>query len=297
MESLPRLSAARVPLTREVLVVASDGTPRRVPLAAERALTLYVDRQELVTLMTLGQEPELLALGYLLNQGLVAGASEVESITLDWEVGAAAVRTVRGVSGLAGKLAKRTVTTGCGQGTVFGDWLDRVAPLPPATAESEAGSVAHATLVRILDTMRRLPSIHREAGSVHGTALWRVRGANGANGANGDEGPQMLVHIEDVGRHNAVDTVAGWMAMNGATGTDCWLYTTGRLTSEMVLKAAHLRLPLVVSRNGATAMGQQLAEQLNLTLIGRASGERYLCYSGAERLALAVPSPPVAVGR
>lgn len=278
----PRLTAARAPLTRDVLVVAADGSRKHLPLAAERALALYLDRQELVTLMTLGQEPELLALGYLLNQGLVQSAADVESITVDWEVSAAAVRLVRGVSGLAARLAKRTVTTGCGQGTVFGDWLDRVPPLPPA--DLGAGSVQHAVLAALLDQMRRLPSIHREAGSVHGTALWQVRGAQVA-----DE-PRMLVHIEDVGRHNAVDTVAGWMAMNGAAGADCWLYTTGRLTSEMVLKAAHLRIPLVVSRNGATAMGQELAERLNLTLIGRASGERYLCYSGAERLA-AVAAP------
>ncbi|MBI5716449.1 MAG: formate dehydrogenase accessory sulfurtransferase FdhD [Burkholderiales bacterium] len=286
---LPRLTAAHVPLTRDVLVVSADGSRRQVPLAAERALTLYVDRQELVTLMTLGQEPELLALGYLLNQGLVASATEIESITVDWDVAAAAVHTRHGVSGLAERLARRTVTTGCGQGTVFGDWLDRVPPLPPAT--QDAGSVEHAVLVQLLDAMRALPSIHREAGSVHGTALWQVQQAQQAQRESGGLGaagePQMLVHVEDVGRHNAVDTVAGWMAMEGVAGEGCWLYTTGRLTSEMVLKAAQLRIPLVVSRNGATAMGQQLAEQLHLTLIGRAGGGRYLCYSGAERLRLA----------
>lgn len=283
---LPRLTAAHVPLTRDVLVVSADGSRRLMPLAAERALTLYVDSQELVTLMTLGQEPELLALGYLLNQGLVHSAAEVESITVDWDVAAAAVRTRHGVGGLAERLARRTVTTGCGQGTVFGDWLDRVPPLPPA--EGDAGSVEHAVLVRLLDAMRGLPSIHREAGSVHGTALWQVRQVRQVRGAVAPDGAsQMLVHVEDVGRHNAVDTVAGWMAMERVAGEDCWLYTTGRLTSEMVLKAAQLRIPLVVSRNGATAMGQQLAEQLHLTLIGRASGGRYLCYSGAERLRLA----------
>jgi FdhD protein len=275
-----------------VLVVSADGSRRLMPLAAERALTLYVDSQELVTLMTLGQEPELLALGYLLNQGLVHSAAEVESITVDWDVAAAAVRTRHGVSGLAERLARRTVTTGCGQGTVFGDWLDRVPPL--RAAEDDAGSVEHAALVRLLDAMRALPSIHREAGSVHGTALWQMRQVRPVRqplqvraGVSADGEPQMLVHVEDVGRHNAVDTVAGWMAMEGVAGEDCWLYTTGRLTSEMVLKAAQLRIPLVVSRNGATAMGQQLAEQLHLTLIGRASGGRYLCYSGAERLRLA----------
>jgi len=260
---------------REAVVVAHDGSRRPIQLAAERPLTLYVDRRELVTLMTLGQEPELLALGYLLNQGLVESAAEVDSVTVDWDVAAAAVRTVQGDLGeaaLAERLARRTVTTGCGQGTVFGDWLQRASPLPPAHAAP--GSVPHEALVGLLDAMRRLPSVHRDAGSVHGTALWR-------------EG-RMLVHVEDVGRHNAVDTVAGWMAMNGIDGAGCWLYTTGRLTSEMVLKAAHLRVPVVISRNGATAMGQELAERLELTLIGRASGQRYLCYSGAARL---VPGP------
>lgn len=265
---LPRLTTARAPLTRAALVLAQDGSQRPIQLAAERALTLYVDNQELVTLMTLGQEPELLALGYLLNQALVQGAEEVESITVDWDVAAAAVRTVHGVRGLAERLERRTVTTGCGQGTVFGDWLQRVPPLPAAAAAP--GSVEHAALVHLLEAMRAHPSVHREAGSVHGTALWR--------------GGRMLVHVEDVGRHNAVDTVAGWMAMERVDGADCWLYTTGRLTSEMVLKAAHLRVPVVVSRNGATAMGQELADRLELTLIGRASGQRYLCYSGAARL-------------
>lgn len=287
---LPRLTAARAPLTRDVTVVAHDGSRRRIALAAERALTLYVDRHELVTLMTLGQEPELLALGYLLNQRLVQGIGEIESVTVDWEVGAAAIRTVQGLHDLADKLARRTVTTGCGQGTVFGDWLQQVAPLARASTAvagaGAAGGVPHTALVQLLGAMRGLPSVHRDAGSVHGTALWRA--------ARNATAPAMLVHIEDVGRHNAIDTVAGWMAMNGVDGNGCWLYTTGRLTSEMVLKAAHLRIPVVVSRNGATAMGQQLAERLNLTLIGRANGQRYLCYAGAGRLegvSAAAPAP------
>ncbi|MCW5634977.1 MAG: formate dehydrogenase accessory sulfurtransferase FdhD [Rubrivivax sp.] len=277
---------------REAVAVASDGTRRTIQLAAERALALYVDRQEVVTLMTLGQEPELLALGYLLNQGLVANVGEVESVSVDWDVAAAAVRTRAGVGSLAERLARRTVTTGCGQGTVFGDWLQRVPPLPAPAADTP--TVAHESLVSLLDAMRRLPSVHRDAGSVHGTALWRAahepaRPPEGlmpereARRCSGE--PEMLVHVEDVGRHNAVDTVAGWMAMHAVPGEACWLYTTGRLTSEMVLKAASLRIPLVVSRNGATAMGQQLAESLNLTLIGRAGGQNYLCYAGAARLA------------
>jgi FdhD protein len=274
--ALPRLTAARLPLTRAATVTDAEGRTQHVQLAGERPLTVYVDRQELVTLMTLGQAPELLALGYLLNQGLVAAASEVESVTVDWQVAAAAVRTRHGVSGFAQRIARRTVTTGCGQGTVFGDWQDRMPPLPPAVP----ASVPHAALVHLLRAMRERPSVHRDAGSVHGTALWPAGGS------------EPLVHVEDVGRHNAVDTVAGWMAMNGVAGHDCWLYTTGRLTSEMVLKAAHLRIPVVISRNGATAMGQELAERLNVTLVGRANGQRYLCYSGAERLVPAHEAAP-----
>jgi FdhD protein len=278
---LPRLSTARAELTREASVVQADGSVRRIQLAAERPLALYVDRRELVTLMTLGQQPELLALGYLLNQGLIDSAREVESITVDWSVAAAAVRTHRGIGDIARRIARRTVTTGCGQGTVFGDWQDRVAPLP--APESAARSVPHEALAQLLDAMRRLPSVHRDAGSVHGTALWS---------AGGEAAGRMLVHIEDVGRHNAVDTIAGWMAMHEFGGDTCWLYTTGRLTSEMVLKAAHLRVPVVVSRNGATAMGQELAERLNVTLIGRANGRRWFCYSGAARLNTATRQAP-----
>jgi FdhD protein len=272
---LPTLTQARVPLTRATRVVDGDGQPRDIELPDERALTLFVDRQELVTLMTLGQEPELLALGYLLNQGLVASAAEIESVTVDWSVSAAAVRTRGGIADWAERTARRTVTSGCGQGTAFGALWDELQPLPPG------GVLQRSQLVALSARMRELPSVYARAGSVHGSALWR--------------GDQLLAHVEDVGRHNAIDTLAGWMALQGVDGAGLLLYTTGRLTSEMVLKAARLRVPLLVSRNGSSASGQALAERLRLTLIGRASGRRFLCYAGAERIGFDdVPQPAAA---
>ena len=274
MPLVPTLTQARVPLTRSTVVLDGEGRRREIELPDERALTLFVDRQELVTLMTLGQEPELLALGYLLNQGLVASAAEIESVTVDWSVNAAAVRTRGGIAGWAERTARRTVTSGCGQGTAFGQLWDGLEPLPAG------GSVSSQRLGELSAHMRELPSVYARAGSVHGSALW--------------QGERMLVHVEDVGRHNAIDTLAGWMAMQGFTGTGLLLYTTGRLTSEMVLKAARLRIPVLVSRNGSSASGQALAERLQLTLIGRASGRRFLCYSGAERIRFDSPVLPSA---
>jgi FdhD protein len=217
--------------------------------------------------MTLGAMPELLVLGYLRNQRLISSASEVESITVDWDVGAAAVHTHAGVADLAEKTARRVVTTGCGQGTVFGSVMDEIHTLrlPPP----EQARLRQSTLHRMLETMRQQDSIHRKAGSVHGCALF--------------QGGELCMFVEDVGRHNAIDTIAGWMALNGVDGADKSFYTTGRLTSEMVMKAAHLGVPIIVSRNGVTAMGHELAGQLGMALFGRASNRHFLCYTGAER--------------
>ncbi len=263
----PRLSAARVPLLREITVSDEFGARRPIFIPDERPLTVYVDRREIVTLMTLGALPELLVLGYLRNQRLVHDVREVESITVDWEVGAAAVRTHHGVADIEARTAQRIVTTGCGQGSVFGSAMDALAALPlapPAQARIRQG-----TLLRMLEVVRRQDSIHRRAGSVHGCALFR--------------GAELLMHVEDVGRHNAIDTIAGWMALHGVAGDDKAFYTTGRLTSEMVMKSAQLGVPIVVSRNGVTAMGHGLATQLGMALFGRASNRHFLCYCGAER--------------
>ena len=241
-----------------------------VSIPAERALTVYVDKRELVTLMTLGAHPELLVLGFLRNQRLVASRAEVESITVDWEVGAAAVKTRQGISDIEARTAKRVVTTGCGQGSVFGDLMAEVdsITLPAAT-------LSQAELYGIVNAIRLQETTYKSSGSVHGCALFH--------------GAEMLVFAEDVGRHNAIDTIAGWMWMNPEEkmrGADKVFYTTGRLTSEMVIKSAQMGVPIVVSRSGITQMGLDVAQRLGLCAIGRATNKRFLCYSGTNRLIL-----------
>ena len=263
----PRLTAARGELLRQIEVLDEYGERRTIHIPAERPLTVFVDKRELVTLMTLGASPELLVLGYLLNQRLVSSVAEVESITVDWEVGAAAVKTRAGIADLAAKTARRVVTTGCGQGTVFGDLMSQVGTLQlPSAANAR---IRQTTLHALLEQMRQRNSIHRKAGSVHGCALF--------------QGGTLLMCCEDVGRHNAIDTIAGWMGLHGIAGGDKTFYTTGRLTSEMVMKSAQMGVPIVVSRNGVTAMGHALAEQLGMTLFGRAANRHFLCYTGFER--------------
>ena len=263
----PRMTDARVPLLREIRIVDEYGQQRTIHIPAERPLTVFVDKRELVTLMTLGQLPELLVLGYLRNQRLVGSMDEVESITVDWEVGAAAVYTRHGLPQIEARTSRRVVTTGCGQGTVFGDLMGEVAGL--ALPPPEKARIRQSTLAAMLEVMRQQNSIHRQAGSVHGCALF--------------QGSQMLMFVEDVGRHNAIDTIAGWMWLNGVTGEDKAFYTTGRLTSEMVMKAAYMGVPIVVSRNGVTHMGHELATRLGMALFGRAANKHFLCYTGFER--------------
>jgi len=277
----PRLSAARAPLTREVEVVNEHGAHERVHIPAERDLTIYVDRRELVTLMTLGAQPELLVLGYLLNQRLVQGAADVESITVDWEVGAAAVKTHAGIDRIEERTAKKVVTTGCGQGSVFGELMadiDRV-QLPPTR-------MTQAQLYALVNAIRLQESTYKSAGSVHGCALFTLAGDE-AGGALAE----MRIFVEDVGRHNAIDTIAGWMAMQPGEGAQALgearvFYTTGRLTSEMVIKSAQMGVPIVVSRSGMTQMGYDVAQRVGLCAIGRATNRRFVCYAGAERLVL-----------
>jgi len=267
---LPYLTQARAPLTREVTALNEWGDVDTVSIPAERALTVYVDRRELVTLMTLGAQPELLVLGFLRNQRLVQSVQEIESITVDWDVGAAAVKTRQGISDIEARTAKRVVTTGCGQGSVFGDLMAEVDSLvlPAATLTQQQ-------LYGIVNAIRLQETTYKSSGSVHGCALFR--------------GEEMLVFVEDVGRHNAIDTIAGWMWMQpeqAMTGQDKVFYTTGRLTSEMVIKSAQMGVPIVVSRSGITQMGHDVAQRLGLCAIGRATNKRFLCYSGTERLLL-----------
>ena len=293
---LPCLTGARAPLTFETVAINEFGESTAISIPAERALTVYVDKRELVTLMTLGANPELLVLGYLRNQRLITSAMDIESITVDWDVGAAAVKSRQGIADIEAKTAKRVVTTGCGQGSVFGDLMGDIDSifLP-------AASITQAQLYGIVNAIRLKESTYKSAGSVHACALF--------------QGEELLIFVEDVGRHNAIDTIAGWMAMQGATaptlpaargslppeeanfsrsgpsknfddmqGADKVFYTTGRLTSEMVIKSAQMGVPIVISRSGITQMGHQLAQRLGLCAIGRATTRHFLCYSGTGRL-------------
>jgi FdhD protein len=271
LSGAPRLTQAQGTLLREITILDEYGDRRVIHIPVERPLTVFVDRRELVTLMTLGASPELLVLGWLINQRLVDALDEVESVTVDWDVAAAAVRTRAGIADLEARTARRVVTTGCGQGTVFGDAMEQLGALRLPDAAS--ARIRQGQLAAMLETMRQRNSVHRKAGSVHGCALFAGRGS----------GSEMLMFVEDVGRHNAIDTIAGWMAMHGVAGGDKVFYTTGRLTSEMVMKAAQMGVPIVVSRNGVTAMGHELATRLGMTLFGRAANRHFLCYCGFER--------------
>jgi FdhD protein len=266
---MPRLTEARAPLTREIETVNEHGEEGVVSIPAERPLTVYVDNRELVTLMTLGARPEWLVLGYLRNQRLINSVDEVESVTVDWEVGAAAVRTRSGIERIEERTATRVVTTGCGQGSVFGGLMDEIDSI-----SLPAASVTQSQLYGIVNAIRLQESTYKSAGSVHGCALFK--------------GEEMLLFIEDVGRHNAIDTIAGWMWLQAPAidSGDKVFYTTGRLTSEMVMKSAQMGIPVVVSRSGITQMGHHIAQRLGLCAIGRAANRRFLCYSAPQRLVL-----------
>ncbi len=275
MRSLPFLTQAQAPLTCDVSAINEFGEHISVSIPAERALTVYVDKRELVTLMTLGAHPELLVLGYLCNQRLIRDATEIESITVDWDVGAAAVKTRSGIADIEEKTSRRVVTTGCGQGSVFGGLMDDVEQiqLPVHTAMSQT------QLYALVNTIRLKETTYKSSGSVHACALFSL--------TTGE--PGMLLFVEDVGRHNAIDTIAGWMNMHpDAVSPDAGkvFYTTGRLTSEMVIKSAQMGVPIVVSRSGITQMGHQVAQKVGLCAIGRATNKRFLCYTHAQRLQL-----------
>ncbi len=272
-----RLTSASAPLTHEIVARDEYGHSRTLSIPAERALTVFVDKRELVTLMTLGAAPELLALGYLRNQRLVDSVGEIESITVDWDVHAAAVKTRGGIARFDEKTAKRVVTTGCGQGTVFGDLMGEIDSIHLAPADDPSARISQASLYGLLDAMRKQESTYKSAGSVHGCALFRQ--------------DEMLIFVEDVGRHNAIDTIAGWMWLHDVDGADKIFYTTGRLTSEMVMKSAQMGVPIVVSRSGITQMGHELAVRLGLALFGRATNRHFICYCGFDRFD-AEPEPP-----
>ena len=270
--SLPKLTQASAPLTREVEVINEKGEKAKMQIPAERDLTVYVDKRELVTLMTLGAKPELLVLGFLLNQRLVDSAQQIESITVDWDVNSAAVKTHSGIEKIEERTAKKVVTTGCGQGSVFGGLMDDI-----ETIELPAAQLTQTQLYGITEAIRQQETTYKSAGSVHGCALFK--------------GTQMLMFVEDVGRHNAIDTLAGWMAMQGISTNEAAaenepyvFYTTGRLTSEMVIKSAQMGIAIVVSRSGITQMGYDIAQRVGLCAIGRAVNKHFVAYTGSQRL-------------
>jgi FdhD protein len=268
----PKLSRASRALTFTVDALNERGERLPTAIAGEHPLTLYVDKREIVTLMTLGQAPEALAIGYLRNQRLVSSIEEIESVQVDWEVEAAAVTTFRGIEDLDGRMEKRTVTTGCGQGTVFGELMDEINDV----RLSDEAFITAETFYALLDAVRRNETVYKQAGAVHGCALFKDS--------------EMLNFVEDVGRHNAVDAIAGQMWLDRIDGADKIFYTTGRLTSEMVIKCAQMRIPILVSRSGLTQMGYEIAKQVGLTMIGRAQGKHYLLFTGGDRFRRTVTS-------
>jgi len=277
----PRITHASKPLTFEVEAINERGEAVATPIAGESPLTLYVDKREIVTLMTLGQAPEALAIGYLRNQRLVNSVDEIAAVQVDWETDSVAVTTRAGLRGIDEKMAKRTVTTGCGQGTVFGDLMDEI----DSVRLRDDVKLGEEGLHALLDAVRHKESIYKSAGAVHGCALAR-------NGANG---PEILYFVEDVGRHNAVDAIAGQMWLDGVDGSDKIFYTTGRLTSEMVIKTAQMRIPFLVSRSGLTKMGHEIAARIGITMIGRAAGgKHYLLFTGKHRFEKTVAPTMVA---
>ncbi|MGZ8155474.1 MAG: formate dehydrogenase accessory sulfurtransferase FdhD [Burkholderiales bacterium] len=276
MRMKPRISSASRPLTFEVEALNERGEVLPTSIAGEHPLTLYVDKREIVTLMTLGQAPEALALGYLRNQRLARSLDEIAEVQVDWETDAVAVTTRTPLEDLDARMSRRTVTTGCGQGTVFGSLMDEV----DAIRLREDVSLSEETLYALLDAVRRHETIYKSAGAVHGCAL--------ADGAD------ILYFVEDVGRHNAVDAIAGKMWLDDVDGSDKIFYTTGRLTSEMVIKAAQMQIPFLVSRSGLTRMGYDIASRVGITMLGRAVNQRYLLFTGRQRFVKSVSPTMIA---
>jgi FdhD protein len=270
----PLLTHAARPSTFAVRAVDETGAARDTPVAGEHPLTLYVDKHEVVTLMTLGAAPEALAIGYLRNQRLLERIEDIVAVQVDWDVGAVVVKTRHGLADFAERTQKRTTTSGCGQGTMFGDLMDDIERVRlPAGA-----TLTQATLYALLDRVRLHETIYKQAGAVHGCAL-----------ATNEPGrSEILAFVEDVGRHNAVDAIAGQMWLDRIDGGDKIFYTTGRLTSEMVIKAAQMGIPFLVSRSGLTQMGHAIAEKVGITMIGRATNRHFLLFTGGERFRAAL---------
>ena len=255
---------ARPGLTRAVTGIDQTGAPTRISVVEERPLTIYLNSREIVTAMTIGDYPEYLALGFVRNQGMLAEGDVVTGVDYDDELDVVVVRTATQTDHEE-KLQKKTRTSGCAVGTVFGDMMEGLDGLALPRTEFRTS-----WLYALANQINRTPSLYLEAGAIHGTVLCHR--------------DQPLVYMEDVGRHNAVDKIAGWMFQTGTEAADKILYTTGRLTSEMVIKTALMGIPVLASRSGFTAWGVEIAQQVGLTLIGRMRGQRFVCLSGEDRL-------------
>ena len=271
----PQLTDAAKPATFEVEAYNERGEMVPTSVAGEHPLTLYLDKREIVTLMTLGHAPEALAIGYLRNQRLVNSIEEISAVQVDWETESVAITTdKKSFKPVEEKIRKRTVTSGCGQGTMFGDLMEEVETI---NLRKDV-TLSDANLFLLLEKVRKHETIYKQAGAVHGCALATLEG-------------EILMFVEDVGRHNAVDAIAGFMWLDAIDGSDKLFYTTGRLTSEMVIKCAQMRIPFLVSRSGLTHMGHAIAAKTGITMLGRASGRHYLAFTGKERLVRTVPQP------
>lgn len=261
---LPQLTNAGLDATASVTSYNEYNQAIEGSIAVERALTIYLDKREVVTLMTLGNHPELLILGWLRNQRLIEDIETIKAIQVDWETDSVAITTYAGVEDLDSKLSHKTVTTGCGQGTMFGDLMENIDKI-----SLQQPPLKQSTIYGLLKSLNEYNEVYKSAGAVHGCALC-------------SESLGIEQFIEDVGRHNAVDAIAGYMWLNDLQGEGKLFYTTGRLTSEMVIKVALMEIPVLLSRSGITRMGLEIAQKVGVTLIARAKGRHFMVYHGRE---------------
>ena len=251
--------------TQKVLVKDEYKNTRELNIAEERPLTIYVDSYEIVTLMTLGTRPELLALGYVKNQELITNLNEIKSVQVDWDVNSAAITSTNKRNDWIDKLGSRIITSGCGQGTIFNGIMEQLDKF-----KIKSKKIKQSTIYLLLKNLNSYNDVYRNAGAVHGCALC--------------QNSKPLIFIEDVGRHNAVDAIAGKMWVEGISGGNKIFYTTGRLTSEMVIKVAQMKIPTLLSRSGITQMGLSLAKELNITLLSRVKNKHFLVYNGDDNI-------------
>jgi FdhD protein len=270
------MTNASVPVVHEVTIMDELGRQKSTFIPGERSLTIYLDKREVVTLMTLGAAPEALVLGYLRNQRLVESADDIESIQVDWDTDSAAVKTRRSSVDIDAITSKRVVTTGCGQGTMFGGLMEDMAQI----RLPEGPKLLQAAIINLLEQIRSHETIYKKAGSVHACAVFERAGSDHV---------KLLHLIEDVGRHNAVDSISGLLWLAKRHGEDLIFFTTGRLTSEMVIKGAQMGIPYLLTRSGVTQMGLELAKKTHLTLLSRCSGKHFEIYNAPERVVFQTP--------